>query len=267
MKKYFKEKFTKQNMKQFFAKRGFYVLLLVCLAGAAVGTLMTSQEQGEPGASPAPSGQQVVQNQDETLQSAKENQQGQGSQSPSPSPSPAPSVAPIQKILLPVDGTRLKPFSSDKPQYNSTLDEWSLHLAVDIAAKEGTKVKAAQSGVVEEVKSDALMGHMLVITADDGSKTVYASLQKKPTVKKGDKVKQGQVIGLVGRTAAFEVMDGSHLHFEYIVKGVKVDPEKYFIKQPESTPAPSTKPTASPSPAPSATPKPSPSATPKPSAS
>ncbi len=269
MKKKWKERFTKEKMKEFVAKRGFYVLLLICLLGAAAGAIIISGSDQNPGdssqASPSPTGLQAGANKDEPLTAAQEKHDqllAQASASTTPS-LPATSVSPTpapKKLTLPVDGTLIRPFSMDKPLYNSTLDVWSVHKGIDISAKEGTAVKAALDGTVSDIKSDALMGHMLVITGSDGAKTVYASLSKRPDLKVGDKIKAGQNIGAVGKSASFEVMDGAHLHFEYIVGGKYINPEKYLVKQPampSPTPTPSSMPSTPASPKPLATPMPS----------
>lgn len=271
MKKNFKERFTKEKMKEFVVKRGFYALLLVCLLGAAVGAIIISGSGEGPGdssmISPSPTGIQAESNIDQQLNAAKEKHDmlvAAASTSPAatlPPTSAKPTPAP-QKLTLPVDGTLLKPFSMDKPLYNSTLDVWAVHKGIDIAAKEGTPIVAALDGTVSDIKSDALMGHMIVITSD-GSQTVYASLAKRSDLKVGDKVKAGQTIGTVGKTASFEVMDGAHLHFEYIVGGKYINPEKYLVKQP-AAPSPTPSPSASPAnaPKPSASGQPSGSALP-----
>lgn len=277
MKKKWKERFTKEKVKEFVAKRGFYVLLLICLLGAAVGAIIISGADQNPGdssmLSPSPSGIQAGVNKDEPLSAAQEKHDQLVAQASPITSLPATSVKPTpapQKLTLPVDGTLIKPFSMDKPLYNSTLDVWAVHKGIDIAAKEGTAVKAALDGTVSDIKSDALMGHMLVITGSDGSQTIYASLSKRPDLKVGDKVKAGQTIGAVGKSASFEAMDGAHLHFEYIVGGKYINPEKYLVKQPAS-PSPTPTPSASPSATPKAsgTPKPTgsvkPSTTPEPS--
>ena len=87
----------------------------------------------------------------------------------------------------------------------------TMHKGIDIKAKEGTPIKAADHGVV--VYSDDGMrgyGNVIIIKHKDNFFTVYAH-NKKNLVRKGDKVKKGQVIGLVGNTGNATT---SHLHFE-----------------------------------------------------
>ena len=69
-------------------------------------------------------------------------------------------------------------------------------------------------------------GHQVVIAHGNGVTTLYAHMQRgSRTVKEGDAVSQGQVIGLVGTTGS---STGNHLHLEYKVNGVRNDPKKLF---------------------------------------
>ena len=64
-------------------------------------------------------------------------------------------------------------------------------------------------------------GHQVVIAHGNGVTTLYAHMQRgSRTVKEGDAVSQGQVIGLVGTTGS---STGNHLHFELRVNGVRND--------------------------------------------
>ena len=87
----------------------------------------------------------------------------------------------------------------------------SFHNGLDISAKSGSSVFAADSGVV--IYSDNGVkgyGNLIIVKHTSNISTVYAHNQKN-LVKKGDLVKKGQKIALVGRTGN---ASGSHLHFE-----------------------------------------------------
>lgn len=94
------------------------------------------------------------------------------------------------------------------------------HKGIDIAAKQGTKIKATISGQVEEASKNSQYGNFIKIKTDD-ILTVYAHC-KKLKVKKGDKVKQGDVIATVGSTG---VATGPHLHFEIRFNNRYINPE------------------------------------------
>ncbi|KQC07552.1 MAG: hypothetical protein APR54_05935 [Candidatus Cloacimonas sp. SDB] len=99
------------------------------------------------------------------------------------------------------------------------------HQAIDLASPLGNQVVAAATGEIIEVSEDKYFGNMLLIDHFNGFVTVYAHLAK-VLIEKGDIVKKGMVIGLVGDTGN---SSGPHLHFEIIKNGIAVDPEDYII--------------------------------------
>ena len=129
---------------------------------------------------------------------------------------------------LPVIGRIIFDYSMDKPVYSKTLNDWRTHRGIDIEAALGTPVKATQDGVIDDVKNDPRFGHTVVIKHNKNLQTVYSSLNEKIMVKKGDKVKKGEVIGSVGNSAPFEVLKPPHLHFEVVINGEYVDPKEYL---------------------------------------
>ena len=133
-----------------------------------------------------------------------------------------------QLIVPPLKGDVLAAFSMDTLVYSETLGDWRTHDGVDISAKPGTTVQAASAGTVRTVTDDVLMGTTVVIGHKDGYETTYANLQASPTVKAGDTVTAGQVIGAVGTTAAAESSRSPHLHFSVTQDGVPVDPNEYL---------------------------------------
>lgn len=100
----------------------------------------------------------------------------------------------------------------------------SFHSGVDFAGKPGTPIYATGDGVVEANGSMSGYGIVVVVNHGYGYKTVYAHLSK-ATVKPGEKVKRGHVIGKLGRTGA---ATGPHLHYEVIKNGQKVNPMNYI---------------------------------------
>ncbi len=84
------------------------------------------------------------------------------------------------------------------------------HDGIDISAPKGTSIKASASGRVVYEGSMRGYGNLILLRHSDDMFTSYAHNDKNK-VKKGDSVKQGQVIGTVGRTGR---ASGNHLHFE-----------------------------------------------------
>ncbi|MCL2859890.1 MAG: M23 family metallopeptidase [Oscillospiraceae bacterium] len=143
-------------------------------------------------------------------------------------PAPAKVVVPDPVFKMPVEGKIIREFAKDNLVYSQTLQEWVTHPGIDIASSEGTIVKASADGTVDSVKNDPRYGLTVIIKHVNGYKTVYSNLETANYVKKGDKVKTGQSIGTVGNTAAFEVEDASHLHFEMTKNNVNVNPSLYI---------------------------------------
>ena len=98
------------------------------------------------------------------------------------------------------------------------------HTGLDFAAPQGRDIVAADSGKVVEAGSAGAYGNMVVIAHGDGTRTRYAHMSN-ITVSKGQKVDRGQRIGDLGNTGN---SSGPHLHFEVLVRGKAVDPEKFL---------------------------------------
>ena len=95
------------------------------------------------------------------------------------------------------------------------------HAGMDIAAKAGSEVKAPAAGIVTLAQPNLFYsGNVLIVDHGYGLHTIYAHLQKM-NVKRGDTVKQGDIIGLVGQTGR---ATGPHLHWGASANGVKFNP-------------------------------------------
>ncbi len=102
------------------------------------------------------------------------------------------------------------------------------HGGVDMAALKGTPVKASASGVVKVVSEHAPgYGNLIEIIHKNGFMTRYGHLHGM-SVQVGDKVARGEVIGTVGSTGNARGKDPSHLHFEILKDGKRVDPLPYL---------------------------------------
>lgn len=98
------------------------------------------------------------------------------------------------------------------------------HSGIDISSPVGTKIKAPESGIVENVYFTSLGGNQIIIKHDGGFQTGYAHLEK-TFVRIGDRVRKGQIIGTVGMTGR---TTGAHLHFTMRDNyGNLIDPSKY----------------------------------------
>lgn len=132
-------------------------------------------------------------------------------------------------LYLPVlNATISKSYSNTSLQYNETLKQYEAHMGIDFVAAAGSKVYSVLDGTVSEVGNNYLKGNYIVISHDNGLKSVYSSLDENITVSKGDAVKKGDVIGCVGSSAYAELEEGSHLHFELLDNDKKIDPAGYL---------------------------------------
>jgi murein DD-endopeptidase MepM/ murein hydrolase activator NlpD len=100
-----------------------------------------------------------------------------------------------------------------------------LHAGMDFSAKTGTPIYATGDGKISKVRrSRKGYGNHVVIEHGYGYKTLYAHM-KKYIVKKGQKVKRGEVIGYVGNTGTSVA---PHLHYEVHKDGRKIDPVNFY---------------------------------------
>ncbi len=111
-------------------------------------------------------------------------------------------------------GTRIDPFTGKVTQ----------HDGIDFNAPAGSDIHSAAGGVVVTAEMNTSYGNMIDIDHGQGLITRYAHAQKL-LVKRGDIVKQGQVIAEVGSTGR---STGAHLHFEVRVNNEAMDPRRYL---------------------------------------
>jgi len=135
---------------------------------------------------------------------------------------------PDPEFITPVSGDIMKEFADNKLVYSSTLDVWTTHNGIDIVAEKTTVVKASADGTISSIKNDPRYGLTVIIEHVNGFKTVYSNLLSTEFVVEGEKVTKGQSIATVGNSAAFEISEEPHLHFELIKENQQLDPELYI---------------------------------------
>jgi murein DD-endopeptidase MepM/ murein hydrolase activator NlpD len=129
-----------------------------------------------------------------------------------------PTIMPVSKEKIRITslfGWRKNPFNRNTR---------SFHSGVDFAGKPGTPIYATGDGVVEGNSRMSGYGIVVLINHGYGYKTMYAHLSK-ASVKPGEKIKRGQVIGKLGTTGA---STGPHLHYEVLKNGQRVNPMNYI---------------------------------------
>ena len=130
----------------------------------------------------------------------------------------------IKKTLMktPINGARLS--SSYGKRKHPILGYTKMHTGTDFAAPTGTPIMASGDGKVTKAGWCGGGGNCVKIKHNSTYQTVYAHMSKFGRgIKKGVRVKQGQIIGYVGSTG---MSTGPHLHYEVIENGKKVNSQK-----------------------------------------
>jgi murein DD-endopeptidase MepM/ murein hydrolase activator NlpD len=126
-----------------------------------------------------------------------------------------------QFLRAPVDFTRISSGFS-LARLHPILNTIRAHKGVDYAAPIGTPIKAAGDGKVSFAGVQNGYGNVLILDHGAGITTLYGHMSKFASgTRNGERVKQGEVIGYVGRTGA---ATGPHLHYEYRINGTYKDP-------------------------------------------
>lgn len=236
-----------ERFRLFLRNNGFYVVLAVSLllVGGAIGLLALTGDSDKTAEAPEDENRIVIVGQSNDQRLHEQNNAPRSTQAPQMTPVPKPTLAPLPtlapatpvpstkpasttaKAAPPVDGTVVFGFAIDKLLYSVTLDQWTTHAAVDIAADAGTPVKAVFSGTVEKVEKDDALGYTVCLQHSNGRTTVYANLGEDVRVKPGDKVSAGDTLGTVGTSAISECALPPHVHFAIRIDGTPKDPAKY----------------------------------------
>lgn len=235
-----------ERLEAFFAGKGFYIVLFLCVAviGVSAYFLFTggktnvdelsvpnneiaqaiepANDDPEMAAPPELAEEPAAEAEDESLENATDNEET-GSWTEQQA-----ETAVTAQYIWPLEGEIDVPYSVAALIYNKKLGDWRTHDGVDIAAPLGTQVLAACAGQVESVTSDDMGGMTVVIQHAGGLRSIYSNLASVPTVYAGDNVNTGEVIGAVGVTAPGETKENPHLCFKMTLDGQSVNPADYL---------------------------------------
>lgn len=129
-----------------------------------------------------------------------------------------PSIKPLKGGFLSSRfGRRMDPFTG----------RIAMHQGLDYHARQGSPVVSTADGVISMAKKKGSFGLVIEVNHGNGFKTRYAHLQK-ILVKRGQRVKRGEVIGRVGKTGR---TTGSNLHYEVIFRKINRNPLHYIIPE------------------------------------
>ena len=130
----------------------------------------------------------------------------------------------VKRTLLktPISGARIS--SNYGYRRHPILGYTKLHSGIDFAAKTGTPIYAAGDGTIKAIKWYGGYGRYIKIRHNSKYSTAYAHMSRfKKGLRKGSRVKQGQIIGYVGSTGR---STGPHLHYEVHKNNKSINPKK-----------------------------------------
>jgi len=127
---------------------------------------------------------------------------------------PKPGLEPVQGIVSSEYGWRVHPITGDR----------KFHEGLDIAADEGTEIRAVAAGTVVYAGRRGGYGNVVELRHDDGIVTRYAHASR-VHVRRGDRIEVGEAVADVGQTGH---ATGPHLHFEARRDGKAIDPTRYL---------------------------------------
>ena len=133
-------------------------------------------------------------------------------------------------FMLPVSGSLAKKHDATTQVFSNTMQDYRVHLGIDVNTEEKASVYAAAGGKIEKIWDDVRYGQCVAIAHSGGCVTIYKNLayELAEGITEGASISAGALIGSVGDSAMVEIADEPHLHFEMTVNGLSVDPLEYF---------------------------------------
>lgn len=235
----------KQKVKDFFRKEGFYVVLFLCVCLVATGAAI-SYKQSKNNSTGRDTTIEDNNKNDEVSSNINENNKASGMQNAEIAKDNSNSTDKDNKdnneskttsaqvhlqFENPVDGKLIRGYTYPKPVMMDETNQRTIR-GVDIEAKIGTNIKAAEDGIIEKIENTGVEDGMTIVIAHaNGIKTKYTNLNENVNVKASETVKKGTVIGTVGDTAKLYSKEkfGEHLNLQVLdANNEQVDPSSYF---------------------------------------
>jgi murein DD-endopeptidase MepM/ murein hydrolase activator NlpD len=128
-----------------------------------------------------------------------------------------PSISPVRGILTSGYGHRADPVTGER----------AMHRAIDLSTAPGQPILATADGIVLQAESSGRLGNSVYLAHGFGLTTRYGHMSRF-TVRAGERVQRGDVIGYVGNTGR---ATGFHLHYEVRLDGRPVNPLHYILDE------------------------------------
>ncbi len=243
----------KTKILDFMAKNSVYIILGAVLVTVITITAISLKAPHDDviDARPSPSRSAELRPSATAPSATKEPQKTPGSSVALPTPTPTPDVPDIGPGINPDDGkddkdvitdtvktfTIALPFpkksvitsySNEKPVYSQTLDEWACHVGLDFSCKANDQVTSAANGIVKSITDDGVYGKTVTVSHTEGFVTLYRGLES-INVSVDELIAEGQLIGTAAEVLPYEAHMGTHIHFELIKDGIRVNPLS-FVK-------------------------------------
>lgn len=146
---------------------------------------------------------------------------------PAPSTEPGLAFSASDVLVWPVDGNVVLSYSMNQTIYFATLDQYKYNPALIIGGEVGEEVVAAAEGEVISIETSAKTGTTVIMDLGSGFKAIYGQL-KDVSVKEGQRVSQGDVIGYVSEPTKYYSVEGPNLYFQLLKDGEPVNPLEYL---------------------------------------
>lgn len=134
------------------------------------------------------------------------------------------------QLLWPVSGNILMRYSMDHTVYFKTLDQYKYNPASIISGAENDNVIASAAGIIKSIDLLPQTGTTVTIDMGNGYECIYGQL-KDVTVKTGDTVQSGTVIGYLNEPTKYYTEEGYNLYFEMRKDGQPIDPINYMVEE------------------------------------
>ena len=173
----------------------------------------------------------IVTEQPKETERPQDNTEKEPEKKPSSTTTPSTTVEDkLPSFSLPVKGALIKSHDPDLQVFSNTMNDYRVHLGLDIVTEDSAPVYAAADGKIDKIWEDVLMGYCIAIKHSGDCYTIYKNLASTlpEGISEGVSVRAGQLIASVGESAMVEVAEEPHLHFEMTVADLSVDPLEYF---------------------------------------
>ena len=226
--------------------KGFYIVLALCLTAVGISGYYLLDAVTNPLQSAAPQTPVTVPEQQQVITPSEEQtpirpvqkpvevtipDESEVASLPQPepmepavAPQPIPESAAPTVFTWPVKGVILRDFSVETLSLDPTMGDWRTHAGLDVAADLGARVLCMTEGDVTDIWEDEKLGTCIRVEHGGKLESVYANLAAQPTVKVGDHLEIGAILGAVGNTASAESGLPPHLHLEVFRDGESIDP-------------------------------------------